>query len=843
MRVPYGWMADYCDPGLAPGDLAEKMAMTGTEVERVVLLGPPSADNFVIGKVQSVEKHPDADRLNVCRVDTGSQDGGEAERTIVCGAPNVAAGQTVVVALPGAVMPGGMKIKQEKLRGVESNGMICSEKELELGEGQDGIMVLDDGPAAGAPASDFLPVAEPVLELEVTPNRTDCFGIYGVAREAHAISGAPLAAAPWEGGPIGPGVISEEGDIEALLEEEGSERTAERVRIIVQDPELCPRFTARGYTDVKVGPSPLWLRTRLIAAGLRPISNVVDITNYVMWLTGQPMHAYDLDLVPEGELIVRKAENGEKVSALDGAEYELNDSMIAVADRNGLAGIGGMMGGSVSEVSESTTTVLMEAANWNGPNILRTSRDLGLRSEASSRFEKQLHPDLTLRAQAVADRLMVEVCGAVPMAGLVDVSAPAPDSAPIRLRAGRVERVLGMAIDIERQIEALETLGFGVEREGDDLLVSVPPDRHFDVVREIDLVEEVGRISDLDRNLPATLPAGSGRPGGLSRQQSLQRRAEDSLRESGFDEIVGWSFTDPEEAGRMRLDEEDPRSRGVRLANPLSEDQSVMRTMLLGSVLGAARRNLSRGADRVALFESGRVYLPAGEFGPGPLGGDFPGKTRPPSNEPQHLSAVVVGPVDPATWRAGAGASDFYALKGVLEHLAGGLGVEVEVEPPVDPTSQPFLHPGKSGMVKVGDRQIGWIGELHPLVAAGYGLDAATAFEIELAGLVEDSPVGGESYVDFTPFPPVDRDLAVVVAAAVPASGVIGAVEAAGGDLLTAVTVFDVYSGEGVGEGEKSLALRLRFRAPDRTLSDEEIDPVWNGIIDGLSGIGGRLRG
>lgn len=835
MRVPYGWMADYCDPGLEPRDLAEKMAMTGTEVERVVTLGPPSADGFVIGRTITVEKHPDADRLNVCRVDTG-----DGERTIVCGAPNVAADQTVVVALPGAVMPGGMKIKQAKLRGVESNGMICSERELELGEGHDGILVLDDGPAPGTPAIELLPLAEPVLELEVTPNRTDCFGVYGVAREAHAISGAPLSPAPWEGGPIGGGIESGPSDIESLNGGEG-ESTADRVKITVEAEDLCPRFTARGYAGVKVGPSPLWLKARLITAGLRPISNVVDVTNYVMWLTGQPMHAYDLDLVPEGELVVRRAENGEKVAALDGEEYELTSDMVAVADRNGLAGIGGMMGGSVSEVSDSTTTVLMEAANWNGPNILKTSRDLGLRSEASSRFEKQLHPDLTLRAQAVAARLMVEVCGATPMVGLVDVAAATPAPEPIRLRAGRVLRILGLDISVERQVESLETLGFGVERDGDDLLVSVPPDRHFDVTREIDLVEEVGRISDLDKNLPATLPSGAGRPGGLSRQQALQRRAEDSLRESGFDEMVGWSFTDPGEAERLRLDGADPRANPVRLANPLSEDQSVMRTTLLGSVLGAAQRNLARGSERVALFESGRVYLPSGEFGPGPLGGDFPGDTRPPQNEPQHLCAVTVGAIDPSSWQGVAAASDFFALKGVLEHLAGGLGTEVTV---VRTDPQPFLHPGKSGAVFVGADEIGWIGELHPLVAAEYDLDGAVAFEIALADLLETSPVGEEEYSDFTPYPPVDRDLAVVVAEEVSAGRVIAEVRGAGGSLLDEnVAVFDVYRGDGVGEGRKSLALRLRFRSWEKTLSEEEIEPVWQDIIKALEGIGAKLRG
>jgi phenylalanyl-tRNA synthetase beta chain len=315
------------------------------------------------------------------------------------------------------------------------------------------------------------------------------------------------------------------------------------------------------------------------------------------------------------------------------------------------------------------------------------------------------------------------------------------------------------------------------------------------------------------------------------------------LRESGFDEMVGWSFTDPGESKRLKLEADDPRSRPVRLANPLSEDQSVMRTILLGSVLGAAQRNLARGADRVALFESGRVYLPAGEFGPGPLGGDFPGKTRPPSNEPQHLCAVAVGSIDPSAWRDESGGSDFFVLKGVLEHLAGGLGTAISVKPIGGMPAQPFLHPGKSGEVLLEGRSIGWIGEIHPLVASGYDLERTVAFEIALADLLEASTIGQETYADFTPFPPVDRDLAVLIADHTPAAEVVDAVEAAGGELLTGVTVFDVYSGEGVGEDEKSLALRIRFRAPDRTLSEEEIEPLWQRLIVAVGEIGGKLRG
>ncbi|MGK2955915.1 MAG: phenylalanine--tRNA ligase subunit beta [Solirubrobacterales bacterium] len=819
MRIPYGWMAEYCDPGLAPDVLAEKLAMTGTEVERVVTTGPPSADGFVIGKVLGVEPHPDADRLRVCTVDVGEDE----NRNIVCGAPNVAEGQTVVVALPGAVMPGGMKIKKAKLRGVPSEGMICSETELELSEGSDGIMVLEDGLAApGAPAGEVIPVSQVVLELEVTPNRTDCFGLYGVAREAHAITGADLSPAPWEGKEIA-----------------AASAIDSTVSVEVEDQELCPRFTARAFTDVKVAPSPLWLKARLIAAGQRPINNVVDITNYVMWFTGQPLHAFDLDLVPDGALIVRTAREGEKVTTLDGTEHEPGTDTVLVCDRNGPAAIAGIMGGTVSEVSDSTTSVLMEVATWNGPNILRSSRELNLRSEASSRFEKQLHPDLTVRAQVVATELMAELCGATVVDGMVDVAAPAPVAEPIRLRGGRVERILGLAISTADQIEALELLGFGVETDGDDLLVTVPPDRFYDVTREIDLVEEVGRVNDLDKRLPATLPSGSGRVGGLSRQQSLQRRAEDSLREAGLDEIVGWSFTDPSEIQKLRLESPDPRSNPVGLSNPLSEDQSVMRTILLGSLLGAAQRNLSRGTESVALFESGRVYLPAGDFGPGPLGGDFPGDQRPPVNEPHHICVLATGSIDPASWGQPATKADFFHLKGVLERLASGLGTSVEVVA----GEQPFLHPGRSGTILVNGEGAGWIGQVHPSVAAEWDLGEVVAFEIDFADLLEDSPLGEESYVDFTAFPPVDRDLAVVVADSVEAAAVLAAANEAGGKLLVSVSVFDVYRGDQIGEDEKSLALRFRFRATDRTLSDEEVDPAWQKVITAIEGIGGRVRG
>jgi phenylalanyl-tRNA synthetase beta chain len=830
MRVPYSWLREYCDPGVEPGKLAERLAMTGTEVERVGAVGPPSAEGFVVGRVLSAEPHPNADRLRVCTVDTG-----DGERTIVCGAPNVAAGQTVPVALPGATLPGGHKIGRAKLRGVESAGMICAAAELELGESPDGILVLeDDGLVPGTPLAEVLPVGEAVLELEVTPNRVDCFGVYGVAREVHAISAAPLAPEPWAD--------------DAPAEGEGE--ASDYASVTVEVPSLCPRFTARVFTDVTIAPSPAWLQARLAAAGQRSINNVVDVTNYVMLLTAQPLHAFDLDKVPDGALTIRAASAGEKMRTLDDVERTFDAETVLVCDSNGPSGIAGIMGGQRSEVSGDTTRVLLEVANWNGTNILRSSRMLSLRSEASARFEKQLHPELCMRAQRIASRLMVELCGAKLVPGTIDVAAEIPEPRKLTLRGERVEGLLGMAIEQADQVAYLERLGFGVEIAGDDLEVTVPPDRHYDASREVDLIEEVGRVHGLDEHLPSTLPAVAGRVGGLTREQRLRRRAEDTMRDLGFDEVVGWSFTDPGEPTRLRIPADDPRTAGIVLSNPLSEDQSVMRTTLLGSLLDVAQSNLARGADRIAIFESARVYLPPPPTGrnrpnigrnrpAGALDGDFSGKRAAPVAEPHRIGSIAVGPLAAKSWRGGDEPADFFALKGTLEALAGQLGAELSFEA----AEEPFLHPGRAARVSAAGESAGWIGELHPLVGRAWDVEAAVGFEVDLAALVAVSTAGEEAFEDVTSFPAINQDIAVVFPAEIAAEQVRGAVFAGGGELLSGAEVFDLYEGEQVGEGRKSLALRLEFRAPDRTLTDEEVAERRAAIEAELEKIGGTLRG
>ena len=790
MRVPVEWLDEYCSPDMPADELATRLAMTGTEVDRIEHHGVRELEHFVVGRVLSAEQHPDADRLKVCVVDVG----GGVESQIVCGAPNVAAGQTVAVARPGSVMPDGTKLKKAKLRGQESNGMILAEDELGIGSDHAGTMVLPDGLQPGAPLEGVLPLATDVLELEITPNRPDCLAVYGVAREVHAATGAELAPPPWAD--------------DALRANESSSADV-GVEIVVEAPDLCPRFTARAFEDVTIGPSPPWLKARLMACGQRPINNVVDITNYVMLLTGQPMHAFDLDRIEGRRLIVRRATDGEQVVTLDDQTRTVDAEVCLIADDAGPTSIAGIMGGNRSEVQPGTTRVLMEAANWNAANIHATSLKLGLRSEASARFEKGLAPEQALDGQAVATRLMLELTGARLVPGTIDVGGPGADDLVLRLRDKKVVALLGVAITRSESAMHLQRLGFATAERPDGLDVTVPSFRRIDVTREADLVEEVARLHGVNDQLPATLPSRRGAVGVLTVAQRLRRRAEDALVGHGLLEVVGWSFESVARDDRLRLPGDDPRRAHVVIENPMSEDESVMRTTLLGSLLHIAQRNAARGQGVPGIFESGRVYVDSGATLP---------------NEHHALGALVPG--------------DVFAAKAHLEALLGALRVPSVFAS--DP--QPFLHPGRSAAVLADGIPVGWVGDVHPLVAAAWDLDAVAAFEIDLDAVIAHSaPVA--QYEDLTSFPELREDIAVVVDAGVPAATVLDIVRQAGGKLLARAEVFDVYRGEQIPAGRTSLAIALEFRARDRTLTDADVAPVREKIVARLaSELGGELR-
>jgi phenylalanyl-tRNA synthetase beta chain len=803
MHVPVEWLREHCSPDISTAELAERLEMTGTEVAGIATRGVGAHDRFVVGRVLTAEQHPDADRLKVCTVDVGEDDPAH----IVCGAPNVAAGQTVAVARPGAIMPGGVKLKKAKLRGQVSEGMILAEDELEIGADHAGIMVLQaDGLRPGQPLEEVLPLGTEVLDLEATPNRPDELGLYGIAREVHAATGAPLSEAPWA---TDPG--SADGELPVTIE--------------VQAPDLCPRFTARVFEDVTIGPSPLWLKARLSAAGQRPINNVVDITNYVMLLTGQPLHAFDLDRVAGGRLVVRRAQEGEQVVTLDDQARTLGPADCLIADDEGPTSIAGIMGGDRSEVSETTTRVLLEVANWHGPSINATSNKLVLRTEASSRYEKGLAPEQTMDAQAVASRLLVELAGARLLPGTIDVGGAGPEPAVLRLREARVERLLGVPIPRDEQSGHLRALGFGVADADDGLDVTVPYWRREDVTREADLIEEIARLHGVNENLPATLPSRKGAIGVLSPAQRIRRRAEDVLVGRGLYEIAGWSFAERALLDRLRIPQDSPLRDVVEVENPMSEAQALLRPTILGSLLDAAAANMARGHRDLGLFESAAVYRAS---------------DTEPADEHHALAALITGRLTPRSWGPATGTADVFAASALVAAVLDTLRVGWSVAP----ASWPFLHPGRSAEVRAGDVRLGFVGEVHPLVAANWDIEQpVAAFALDLGKVVDAVPAPA-GYADVVSYPPLRQDLAVILPVDVPAGRAADVIRAAGGALLAGAEVFDVYTGAQAGEGRRSLAFALTFRAADRTLTDEDVAPVRDAIVAALRDeLGGELRG
>jgi phenylalanyl-tRNA synthetase beta chain len=759
MKVPLTWLRDYVAVDVPVEELAERVNVSVAEVEGIIRRGVADEDGnlglYRVGRVLEAGKHPNADRLQLCTVDVG-----EAEpRQIVCGAWNFGEGATVAVALPGAVLPDGRTLERAKLRGTVSDGMILSERELELGSDHTGIIVLAEPWEPGTPLADVLPLADVVLELETTPNRPDLLAVYGVAREVAALYDSELAPPP--------GVEPE--------------RSAnESVDLTIEDYEGCPRYIGNLFREVRIAPSPAWLKARLIAAGMRPISNVVDVTNYVMHALGNPLHVFDFDTLGGRRIVVRRGRKGEEFTSLDGELRRLDPADLVIADADKAVAFAGIMGGLDTEVREETTNVLLEAANFEPVGILKSSERHALRTEGSNRWEKGVDPYLAPKAATFATELIVELSGAQ-WTGHTDVKADLPERPVVSFRPQRASELAGLELDPKGQVAILERLGF----ETADGSVTVPTWRARDVTREADLVEEVVRFHLAE--VPFTLPRGEA--GALTRDQRLRRIVEEILVGAGCSEAYTSS-----------LAPDDPAPDAIRLPVPLASDQAVLRTTLLTGLVEATRHNVAAGNEAIALFEIGRVYLPSGQPRP---------------DEHWHVGGIVEG--------------GFFRAKGVLEAFYAALHVELRVEP----AERSFLHPGKAARLNAG-----WLGELHPALLEGeWGV-----FELDLPALFEEIPER-LVYEDVITFPAVRQDLAFVVDEGVLAGDVIDAAREASGPELSEMRVFDVYRGGQIPDGKKSIAFRVAFQSRERTLSDEDARTLRERIVAALADrFGAELR-
>lgn len=841
MRVPLSWLREYVEYDGSVEELAELLTMSGTEVEGVEWVGAPregeNLTRFVVGRVLTRDKHPNADKLSLCTVDVGESNGGV--RQIVCGAQNFAAGDTVAVSLTGAVLAGGMKLRKSAIRGVESDGMMMSEKELGFEEQSPGILRLPGDWRVGAPLQEYLPVSEAVLELELTSNRPDCFSIYGIAREVAAASGARLLAPP------------------IAAPTSAGEAAAAAIAVRIDDADLCSRYAVRVTRGVTIADSPPWLKARLTHAGMRPINNVVDVTNYVMLGYGQPLHAFDAGKIAGSTLIARRAKAGERIVTLDGVERPLDAEMLVIADVEKPLVIAGVFGAVDAEVGEQTRDIVLEAANFSGPSIMRTEMLSGIRSEASNRFEKGIDAELVPGGLDFASRLFAELCGGSVAPGVVEAVGEQPAPRRLSYRPARAEALLGYAVPAAEQMTLLRRLECTVEAAGaadeaaaETWSIGVPSFRP-DLEREVDVIEEIGRLAGYGR-APETLPK-LPTSGGLTKRQRVRRLARAALAASGLDEAITYTFVGPEALAPFSLGDGDVRLDPVRLSNPMSVEQSVMRTSLLPGLLATLRENVARLNDPPNLFEIGHVYLWDDEASPAPAHAAAAGVMLP--HEPEQLALVLSAPLQPASWTAPARRLDFYTLKGVVEALFSALAVSAEYEALTASAGEPaagaeapppaqYLHPGKATVVKIRGRRVGVLGELRADVAAACGSDDLALFVAELDfDRFAELALPKRGFSDLGAYPPATQDLAIVVAADVPAAAVVAAVRKAGGKLTQSVEVFDVYEGDQVPAGKRSLGLRVVMRSPDRTLSEKDIAGVRSKLTKALTrDFGAELR-
>lgn len=791
MLVSMEWLADYVDlDDLNAEEIADKLTQGGVEVE-LIHARDTGIRNVVVGHVLQVEQHPNADKLKVCRVDIGEPEPVD----IVCGAPNVAAGQKVPVAKVGAILP-DLKIKKAKLRGVVSNGMICSASELGLEtKASDGILVLPQDLAVGADLKDVLGLHDQVLELDLTPNRSDCLSMIGVAYELAALFERELK----------------------LPESEKRPRSPELpVDVRLEAGDDCTLYTLQAVKNVRIAPSPQWMQNRLTAAGVRPINNVVDITNYVMLEYGQPLHAFDYEQIANGTIVVRHANNGEKFVTLDGTERQLDNSMVMITDGSKPVGIGGVMGGANSEISDSTTTVLIESAYFSPRSVSQTSRKLGLRSEASARFEKGVDPERVLPALRRAAQLMCELAGGELASEERVVRTSKHPYKQIALRYDRMNRLLGTTIPPEAVKAIFDRLKFRYSDEANDRLLVNVPTRRPDITIEVDLIEEVARLYGYN-NIPFTLPSGESTPGALTREQLLKRHLRRSLQGLGLSEAITYSLTMPEKLTQLATLNEGAKP--IRLQLPMSEERSVLRTGLIPGLLEVAEYNVHHREQHIAIYEIGRTFITE----------EDELSTLP--REDEELAGLMCGSLVAPDWLGQEKPLDFFTVKGILDALFTRLGVEGVTYATAAPTG---YHPGRTAEIRLRGQMIGHVGQLHPHVAASYDLPVSFVFQLKLAPILAVAATHEIQYEPLPRYPAVTRDLAVVVKETTPASRLIETIREAS-HLLETVKIFDVFSGEKIGAGNKSVAFSLVFIDRERTLTDDEINEHHDRIVKKLA--------
>jgi phenylalanyl-tRNA synthetase beta chain len=792
MKVSLNWIKDYVEIQMDLKDLTHLLTMAGLEVEGATSVGE-GLEKVVVAEILSIRNHPNADRLRLVEAKTHQE-----TFSIVCGATNIREGQRVPLALIGARLPNGVEIKRSKIRGVTSNGMLCSETELGLGQDASGIMILPPKVPLGGELNEALGVKDIVLDISITPNRPDCLCVIGIAREIAALTHRKMRYPS------------------SSLTNQGKE-IHQKTSVKISDPDLCPRYVARMVEDVKIGPSPHWMRTRLEKVGIRSISNVVDVTNYIMMEYGQPLHAFDFDFLEEGRIVVRRAKAGDEFVTLDGVKRTLDGEMLMICDGVKPVAIAGVMGGLNSEIKENTKRVLLESAYFEPVRNRRTSKKLGLETEAAYRFGRRIDYEGCLPAANRAAQLIQELAGGRIVEGVVDAYPIPIKPSPIRLRIKKIHQVLGIEVPSEQVRNYLEDLELEVQRENQDIFIVTPPSFRGDLEREIDLVEEIARLNGYDR-IPITLPKSPPSAERTDREFLLEKRTMEGMTHHGYHEVITYSFASPDSSDLINLSPNDPRRQHLRILNPLTEDFSVMRTTLIPGLMETARYNVSRKNSNLKLFELKKVFLPKE-------------RERLPE-EVKFLAGLAMGFDRDPHWSFSLRAVDFYDIKGCVEDLLDALQIKEAKFIRVDDI--PYLHPGKASKVVLGDEVLGVLGEVHPLVASHYELHGKVyLFEMDFSKMVKWA--GGEKRFQLLPkFPAVYRDLSIIVDQTLEAKRVMEKIQTFHQPFVEEVTLFDIYQGSPIPEGKKGISYRIRYQANDRTLTDEEVNQYHEKVLSRL---------